>query len=125
MTIAIVCGGRDYTDAARVAKVLDAAVPRLGLWCIIEGGYRGADIMARDWALARGDVSVIEAPADWDRDGTQAGPIRNAFMLRMLLGAEGRKAVIAFPGGDGTANMLFLANGREAERAGVKVHQVT
>lgn len=129
--IAIVCGGRDYTDAARVKSVLDAAVTRLGLEAIIEGAAPGADTLAKEWALARGDISVIDVPADWDgwaakgRRGA-AGAVRNALMLDILLGdAMGsERAVIAFPGGSGTANMLALANSPKARAGNVRVIKV-
>lgn len=128
MTQAIVCGSRDFTDRARVKRVLDAAVERLGVHTIIEGAggrevdgkvERGADLLAREWAVARGDVSVIEVEADWDKYGRGAGPIRNAMMLKILLAADERRVVIAFPGGDGTADMC----GRAA-KAGVEVMRV-
>ena len=78
---------------------------------VIHGGARGADISADVCALAFGiDVEVY--PADWAKHGKAAGPIRNAQMLR-----EGRPdAVLAFPGGRGTADMV-----RRAKRAGVPV----
>src|SRR5687768_6467768 len=115
--IAIVCGGRNYTNDARIRQILDAAVERMGLSTIIEGGATGADTLAREWALARGDVSVIEVPADWSR-GKGAGHARNSIMLTMLQRSDDNKAVIAFPGGPGTANMVkiagFATRGRDA-----------
>ncbi len=123
--MAIVTGGRDYADAKRVAEVLDAAVTRLGLWCIIEGmsPAGGLDTLAREWATARPDISVISVrPGD---NWPEAGPIRNALMLDILLGGDGPKAVIGFPGGRGTANMLALANSPKARRANVRVINVS
>jgi hypothetical protein len=113
--MAIVCGGRDYDNEARVKLILDAAVERLGLHTIIEGGARGADTLAKEWAVARGDVSWIEVPANWEI-GAKAGPARNQMMLAILLREEGDKAVIAFPGGAGTAHMC-----RIAEKAGIRI----
>lgn len=119
--IAIVCGGRGYHDADRVRKVLDAAVDRLGLVTIIEGGATGADTLARQWAEDRGDICVITVPANWDLHGNAAGPIRNKLMLAMLLGGDRdvRRAVFAFKGDNGTANMVSQARG-----AGVEVFEV-
>jgi hypothetical protein len=109
--IAIVCGGRDYQDAARVRRVLDAAVDKLGLDAIIEGGATGADRLALDWAQTRGDIIWIDVPADWDGLGKAAGHIRNAKMLRILQGGprDQERAVIAFPGGVGTDQMCSIA----------------
>ncbi len=109
--IAIVCGGRDYTDAARVKKVLDAAVDRLGLECIIEGECPtpvNADKLAKEWAKARGDIRWIEVPAE-TVGGKFQGKARNQLMLTMLLRVKDDQAVIAFPGGIGTDHMCRIA----------------
>lgn len=126
--IAIVCGGRDYTNAERIKEVLDAAVTRLGLETIIEGECPtevNADKLARDWALARGDIAVIavEPGNNWP----SAGPIRNALMLRILLGGDKDRprAVFCFPGGKGTANMRMLGGSPDAARGGVKIYDIT
>lgn len=116
--MAIVCGGRDYDRANRVAQVLDAAIERMGLWCIIQGEATGADALAKEWAISRTSISMICVPADWDA-GKSAGPARNALMLRILQGHEGDKAVIGFPGSSGTANMLSQARG-----AGIRIIEI-
>lgn len=116
--IAIVCGGRDYSNAQRLAQVLDAAVVRLGLECIIEGAEpKGADTLAHEWAKARGDIRWIRVPADWDSSPKGAGPIRNRLMLDILQAAPpgSEIAVIAFPGGRGTANMVTQARGKSVK----------
>lgn len=112
--IAIVCGGRDYADAARVKLILDAAVERLGLATIIEGTATGADTLVREWAEARGDIAVISVKptGKWP----EAGPIRNKLMLDILMGGDDEKAVIVFPGGRGTENMV-----KQGEGAGIRV----
>lgn len=121
--IAIVCGGRDYTDAARLRFILDQAVIKLGLDTIIEGECPtpvNADKLARKWAEDTGKCSVIAVPAE-TIDGKFQGPARNNLMLAMLLRSEDEKAVIAFrPGpGNGTRHMVGIA-----ERAGVRVIKV-
>lgn len=128
--IAIVCGGRDYTNRDRLTVILDAAVTRLGLDTIIEGAAPGADSLARNWALARG-LSVIDVPADWDgweRRGNRnaAGMVRNKLMLDILCaGGNGvRRAVFAFPGGNGTDGMIGLARSPQAIAAGVELHEI-
>lgn len=47
---------------------------------VIEGEARGADSLARDFALERG-LEVERFPARWDEHGRAAGPIRNLQML--------------------------------------------
>lgn len=111
----LVCGGRGYEDRVSLFKVLDAAHYANPIECLIHGAARGADSLAADWALDR-DVLCKAYPADWDRDGRAAGPIRNQRMLD-----EGKPhMVVAFPGGRGTADMI-----RRAEKAGVPVVRVT
>jgi predicted Rossmann-fold nucleotide-binding protein len=106
----LVCGGRHYADAAKVAQVLEALGP---IDCIIEGGATGADALANRWAKEHG-VPCVTFGVDPLLDGPwpAAGPRRNARMLR-----EGRPdLVVAMPGDKGTADMV-----RRARRAGVKV----
>jgi len=110
----IVCGGRDYKDAMCVSRVLDSIAPDT----IIEGGARGADELARKWASGR-DTQVLEIEANWKVHGKAAGPIRNREMLDRLLPMPGPIAVVAFPGGRGTANMV-----RQAKAKGVTVIDV-
>jgi hypothetical protein len=100
----LVCGGRDYDDRDQLFRILDAAHVANPIVCLIHGAARGADSLAADWALDR-DVLCNAYPADWDRDGKAAGPIRNQRMLD-----EGKPhIVIAFPGGRGTADMIRRA----------------
>jgi hypothetical protein len=113
----LVCGGRDYSDRERLFRILDAAMRGLTFEVLIHGGATGADALAADWAKARG-VKPLPFPiskADWDRYGKGAGPRRNEKMLR-----EGAPTlVIAFPGKDGTADMV-----RRAKAAGLRVVEV-
>lgn len=111
----LVCGGRNYDDSRRVYAVLDKLHAEAGIDCIVEGGARGADALARRWAENVGGVPVETYEADWENQGTFAGPARNKRMLD-----EGQPdVVIAFPGGRGTADMI-----RKARRAGVEVVEI-
>jgi hypothetical protein len=103
----LVCGGRDFKDAAWMNEVL---YPRR-VSMIIHGAARGADTLAGQWAR-RFNVPERYFPADWGLHGKAAGPIRNSAMLREGL----PDIVIAFPGGRGTADMV-----RQAQRARVAV----
>lgn len=78
---------------------------------VIHGDARGADRLAGAVAEAAG-VPIEKYPADWDKHGRGAGPIRNQ---RMLDDAK-PDVVLAMPGGRGTADMI-----RRAQRAGVRV----
>lgn len=106
----LVFGGREYADRKRMASVLLDLKPSL----VIHGKCRGADTLAGDWAKVRG-IPVQEFPADWNKFGRAAGPMRNQQMLD-----EGQPDVcVGFPGGKGTLNMANLARA-----AGVKVIMV-
>lgn len=136
----LVCGGRDfgemspyvargtddyYREARRVRDdrhLLNVTLNALQQCptVIIHGAARGADRLADNWAKACG-VRRLPFVANWYPNGRKggldrsAGPRRNQAMLE-----EGQPdLVIAFPGGDGTADMV-----RRAKSAGVKVVEV-
>lgn len=109
----IVCGGRDFTDQRTVDDALDAVRRKRGDFVLVHGGAQGADLLAGLWAASRG-VEFEAHPAAWAQHGRRAGPMRNQYMLD--LGAD---AVVALPGGRGTADMV-----RRAEAAGVPVWRV-
>lgn len=114
MVTAIVCGGRDYRNKARVYQILDAAVERLGVDFIVQGVADGADYLAWQWADERG-VKCGSYPAHWDEHGRKAGPIRNQAMLD----EAGATIVIAFGGGRGTNHMVDIAR-----KAGLRVIKI-
>lgn len=99
----LVCGGRAYKDRDFVFHTLDAIHSKHHISILIHGGASGADSLAREWAHLKG-VPCATVQANWARHGVAAGPIRNRSML--LLEPD---AVIAFPGGRGTANMVGAA----------------
>lgn len=106
----LVCGGRDFSDAAMLRAQLDRLHAARPIAVLIEGDARGADKLAGEWAEAHG-VTVRRFPADWQRYGRSAGPRRNQQMLD-----EGRPdLVVAFPGGKGTAGMVKLARAAGCE----------
>jgi hypothetical protein len=110
----LVSGSRDWDrpdviyDVLRRLKAID---PDL---VIIHGDCRGADKMAGD-AARRLHCPLDIYPADWDRYGARAGPIRNQEMID-----KGRPdfALIFHPDlskSKGTAGMVKL----------LKLHKVT
>ena len=96
---AIVCGGRSYRDAEWLFERLDALHATHRFTLIIVGGAKGADSLAERWALER-EVPVVRVTAEWEKHGSQAGPLRNVRMLGHL-----PDVTIAFPGGVGTEDM--------------------
>ena len=99
-----VTGGRDYMNVDVVRAALDKVDPKMVL---VHGNARGTDQLAA--GLWEGQAEHY--PADWDRYGRAAGPIRNREMVE-----SGLDFVIRFPGGRGTADMSL-----QAKRAGVRV----
>lgn len=116
----LVCGSRHWDDKIIVRAVLDGllrTVPHHSMF-LIEGGARGADNMAADWASDR-SVTAARYPADWEEHGRAAGPIRNQEMLNALLGGgkRTRRVVVAFTddldSSTGTRNMVYRARKHE------------
>lgn len=101
--IYFVCGGRDYLDANTVRWYLSMAEPACDM--LVCGGARGADQLGLDWALDT-DTFFVVFPADWDRFGRSAGPIRNRRMGRFLRDSGRHCLGYAFPGGAGTSHMI-------------------
>jgi len=100
----LVCGGRDYHDHARVSDTLDSINHRKTITTVIEGGARGADSLAHHWALLRGRF-IHTFWAEWGVYGRKAGNVRNTKMMD-----RGKPdLVVAFPGGNGTQNMVTIA----------------
>ena len=112
----IVCGGRAYSDRARVFSALDRLHAEKGIDCVIHGACpTGADRWADEWAKERG-VAVEPHPADWIRLGRWAGPCRNSEMIDAK-----PDGVVAFPGGRGTADMVRRTEEPPPIGAGLKV----
>ena len=105
------CGGREYADTENVWRVLGKLHETEGVLAVAHGGAHGADSEAGSWANAM-KISVRVYPADWMREGKAAGPRRNQKMLIDFR----PDAVVAFPGGRGTADLV-----RRAHEEGIRV----
>jgi len=80
----IIAGSRTITSVAALNRVIDHIT-----WInpdfftrvekLISGTAKGADQLGEYWALFN-DVPVERIPADWDKHGAAAGPIRNKVM---------------------------------------------
>jgi hypothetical protein len=110
----IICGGRYYDRPAEAFAYLDKFHALLPITLVIEGGQRGADRIAYDWAVKR-RIETMTVPALWSTHGGSAGPLRNQAMLER----HRPNLVIAFPGGSGTMNMVRLATA-----AGLPVYHI-
>lgn len=109
----LVCGGRDYNDYETMYDHLEIRLDSKDI--LIHGNANGADVLSERVRIdlyGEDETKVVRFPADWDRYGKRAGPIRNQQMLD-----EGKPdLVLAFPGGSGTLDMVT-----RARKAGVTV----
>lgn len=108
----LVCGSRHFNDLPMLEGILDDLRPTE----IIHGGARGADTLSGNYGKRR-NVPVRVFPADWNKFGKRAGPIRNHQML-----SEGQpEKVLAFlaPNSRGTKHMIEIS-----QKAGIPVEIV-
>lgn len=113
----LVTGSREWTDEHRVWNELDALVEIYGAFVVVQGECpTGADRFARSWAWTRA-YKCESWPADWDKHGKAAGPIRNQLMVNSK-----PDFALAFPlpGSRGTMDCM-----RRLRAAGVQVKVVT
>lgn len=106
----IIAGGREFSDYALLCESCDKFLCQKHQThdiVVISGTARGADTLGERYAHERG-YAVEKFPADWNRDGKAAGPIRNAQMAKVA------DTLIAFWDGQskGTANMIDQAKTR-------------
>lgn len=106
----IIAGGRKFSDYALLCESCDKFLCQKHQThdiVVISGTARGADTLGERYAHERG-YAVEKYPADWNRDGKAAGPIRNAQMAKVA------DTLIAFWDGQskGTANMIDQAKTR-------------
>lgn len=114
MTCVAITGGRDHRPTREEMDRFETLWNELGGTVLLHGACpSGVDRALLGWAMRHPDVLSNAYPAHWSLHGRAAGPIRNALMVREA------DALIAFPGGKGTANCV-----KQAQRKGIPVHFV-
>lgn len=121
MTRVIIAGSRSFKDEDYVHNTISD----LTWWIpdaemeIVSGGCRGVDQFAENYA-EKWDILSKVFPAEWDKYGLSAGPIRNEQMAKYAAKAD-NGMLIAFPVGEsrGTRNMIKLA-----KQYGLEVHVI-
>lgn len=79
--VILVTGSRDWTNEETIRNTLILIVSGMEkAICLVHGAARGADSLAASVGKSFG-WKVIPVPADWDKYGKAAGPIRNSQML--------------------------------------------
>lgn len=98
----IIAGGRDFKPEDKDWDALNTLRFYFPITEVVCGLAKGADTFGKTWATSL-EIPVVDFPADWQSHGKAAGHIRNREM------AAYGDALIAFPGGRGTANMITEA----------------
>jgi hypothetical protein len=112
----IIAGTRTLSDALIVESAINLFYQSgLEITEVVSGGASGVDSLGEQWAERNG-VRVRRFPADWNKHGRAAGPIRNKQM------AEYAEALLLIWDGKsrGSASMK-----REAEAAGLAICEIT
>ena len=106
----IIAGSRGITDFSLVQEAITESC--FEITEVVSGHARGVDALGEAWALKHG-VKLKVFPANWDKYGPRAGPIRNGEM------AEYAEALIALWDGksSGTESMI-----EKAQAKGLKVY---
>jgi hypothetical protein len=108
----IVAGSRTFDDYEHLEATLNLLLCLKDKVQIVSGGANGADKLGERYAKENGHEFKL-FPADWDKHGKAAGPIRNEEMAK---NADG--CVVFWDGkSKGTKNMIDVA-----KRYNLKLH---
>ena len=111
-TRVIIAGSRLIEDPEVVERAIRESEWEPQIHEVVSGCAPGIDTLGKLWAVAR-RLPVAEFPADWNKHGKAAGPMRNRQMAKYA------HCLIAIPnpeGSRGTENMI-----QEARKEGLKV----
>ena len=81
----VISGCRDFYDYATAKEFIDFCISDLKEIyniVIISGGARGADMLGERYAKEEG-FALERYPAEWEKFGKIAGPIRNSQMAKL------------------------------------------
>ena len=119
----LVCGDRNWTRKDVVWRELDALLKLTDCvndeFVVIEGACRGADWFAHEWCEKHQQARLMELPAEWQKHGKAAGPIRNQQMLDEAL----PDMILAFHEDIGTSKGTWDMVKR-ANKARIPVHLI-
>lgn len=82
MHYVLIAGGRNYEDRETITEKLDSLIQGTDV-CIVEGGARGVDSIAKEYAESRG-MEIREFKPEWKKYGKAAGPLRNTTMCEFV-----------------------------------------
>lgn len=82
MHYVLIAGGRTYEDRETITEKLDSLIKDTNV-CIVEGGARGVDSIAEEYAESHG-MEIMEFRPQWEKYGKAAGPLRNIKMCEFV-----------------------------------------
>lgn len=103
----IIAGGRDVYDYDFVKQAIEEGIASLGITVteVVSGKAPGVDTLGEQWAEENG-IPIKDFPADWNRLGKAAGPIRNGEMAKY-----GEVLIcVPAPASKGSIDMIKQAN---------------
>jgi len=106
----LIAGTRTYDNYAELCTITNMVLQNhlADRICIVSGGAKGADALAKQYATERG-YEFVEMPADWSL-GKRAGYIRNRAMHEYISRFEHRGVLCFWDGKSrGTAHSFVLA----------------
>lgn len=116
----LICGDRNYKNRGRIRMTL-LSLKKIydKIEYMLEGGAKGADTLGNEVARELG-FEVKTFPANWEKYGRAAGPIRNKEMLDQL---EIGDIILAFhdnfKDSKGTKNMVEIGT-----KKGIKTYLI-
>ena len=81
----VIAGCRDYNNYDEAKAFIDSCISNIrkqNKIIIVSGGARGADALGERYARENG-FEIERHPADWEKHGKSAGPIRNKEMAQI------------------------------------------
>jgi hypothetical protein len=105
----LIVGSRTFTDYEFMKRKTDYLLQNYQDIVIVSGGAKGADALAKRYALER-NYKYVEFPANWDTYGKSAGYIRNEQMLKFVSTYQCRGCIAFWDGkSKGTKHNFSLA----------------
>ena len=95
----IIAGSRHMADYTLLKQ--DVKASKFKIDAVVCGMAKGADLLGKRW-VEENKIPVKEFPADWNKYGKSAGPIRNGEMAKYADAA----IIFIYAGSRGSENML-------------------
>ena len=100
----IIAGSREITDYNILCQCIDRCPFKDKITLVISGTARGVDQMGERWA-EENNIPIQRFPANWEKYGRGAGPIRN----RQMANNADALIVLMIPESRGSKNMYETA----------------